>query len=127
MESFEGCNCSSCLPTTFEIFTGQDKTMTLQAKFQQPPQLPLDLTECTAITVNLPNADGTFTELTLAGDQLSIISPANYGQISVPILAAVSAILNVGPRQNVDVDYTIGGLITTVRYVGALTVLQSPG
>lgn len=117
-------SCNTCNPNSFEIFTGEDKTMVLRAAFKATG-LPLDLTDCTAIVVNLPNADGSIAALTLASGKVVIEDPLNYGQISVTIVNAVSALLNVGPRQNIDVDYTIGGLITTVRFWGGLTVLQS--
>lgn len=89
-------------------------------------KLPLDLTTCTEIKVALPNADGTFTLLLLSASQVAITSPANLGSITVPISATISALLNVGERQNVDVAFTIGGLITIVRFFQALSVLESP-
>jgi hypothetical protein len=116
------CNCAASGP--FEIFTGQDKTMSMRAAYSNTG-LPLDLTSCTEISVSLPNADGTFTTLLLTASQVAITSPANLGQITVPITHTVSALLNVGELQNVDVAFTIGGLVTIVRFFQALSVLES--
>jgi len=120
----EGYQCG-CEPNVFEIFQGEDKTMSMRVAFQQTG-LPLDLTECTEINVALPKNDGTFINLLLSLAQVSIVSPAVAGQIQVPITNENSAVLNVGLRQNVDVAFTIGGLITVVRFLGALSVIQSP-
>jgi len=117
-------SCNQCSGGPFEIFTGQDKTMNLRAAYLATG-LPLDLTSCTEIVVNLLNADGTNTTLKLSLDQVSIISPAVLGQISVPISAAVSALLNVGELQNVDVAFTISGLVTIVRFFQALSVFET--
>lgn len=122
MEGQCGCGLNS---NVFEIFQGQDKTMTLRALYQQSG-LPLDLTSCTEIVVALPKNDGTTIQLKLSLTQVAIVSPPVAGQITVPITAVNSALLNVGLRQNIDVAYTIGGLVTVVRYFEALTVLQSP-
>jgi hypothetical protein len=121
MEGF----CSSCNPNVFEIFTGQDKDMPMRV-VSQPSGLPLDLTECTAITIALPNADGTFTDLTLLDSQISIVTPALAGQIIATITAAESVLFNVGERQSIDASFTIGGLITIVRFLHAFSVLESP-
>jgi hypothetical protein len=99
--------------------------MNMMVRYQETG-LPLDLTECTAITVSIPNADGTFTDLTLADSQVEIQDPLNYGQIAVIITNEESSLFNVGERQNIDVLFVIGGLNTIVRFVAALTVLESP-
>lgn len=116
---------SSCNQGPFEIFTGQDKTMSMLALYPKT-SLPLDLTSCTEISVALPNADGTFTSLKLSATQVAITSPANLGSFTVPIAAAVSALLNVGELQNIDVAFTISGLITIVRFFQSLSVFESP-
>jgi hypothetical protein len=117
------CSCQSN-GGPFEIFVGQDKTMPMRVAYQQTG-LPLDLTECTQISVALPNNTGTFTNLTLTGDQVTITSPASYGQFSVNITNEISSTLNVGIDQNVDVSFTISGLITIVRFWRALNVLEA--
>jgi hypothetical protein len=109
----------------FTIFQGQDKTMSMRAAFAQTG-LPLDLTDCTQIDVALPNADGTFTNLLLTDSQVAITTPALAGAFTVPITNEVSALLNVAERQNVDVAFTISGLVTIVRFWQALTVLETP-
>ena len=119
-------NCACNSTNAFVIFTGQDKTMNLQSVTPlQSGFIPLDLTSCTQINVALPNADGTFTSLLLTDSQISIVSPANLGQIQVPITHTVSALLNVGELQNIDVAYTISGEITIVRFFQALTVIEA--
>ena len=118
------CTCDVCGGGPFQIFQGQDKTMSMRAAYQQTG-LPLDLTSCTEISVALPNADGTFTNLLLSMSQVVITSPPVVGSFTVPITHTVSALLNVGERQNIDVAFTIGGLITIVRFFEALSVFES--
>lgn len=117
-------NCE-CAPAVFEIFTGQDKTMNLRAAYPATG-LPLDLTTCDEISVALPNADGTFTDLLLSANQIAITSPANLGMISVTIPAAISALLNVGVGQTIFANFTISGLVTIVRFLQAFTVIEAP-
>ena len=117
------CGCPSCNIGPFEIFTNQDKTMNLRAVYQGTG-VPLDLTSCTEIEVNLPLAAGGFVSLLLSLSQVTINSPATIGSFSVPITHTVAATLMVQELQNVDVAFTIGGLITTVRFCKALTVIQ---
>lgn len=111
-----------CVPQVFEIFTGQDKTLPMVALYQNGS--PLDLTECTEINVQLPNADGTHTVLLLSLGQVAITSPTNLGRFSAPITAQTSSLLNTGELQNIDVSFTIDGLITAVRFYQALTVVE---
>jgi hypothetical protein len=120
----EGNNCN-CAPNIFEIFTGQDKDMSMRV-VSQPGNLPLDLTDCTEIDVAIPNADGTFTNLLLSMSQVSITSPPIAGQFVVTITNEESILFNVGLRQNIDVALTISGLITIVRFFQAFSVLESP-
>lgn len=108
----------------FEIFNNQDKTMSMSVVYQGT-NFPLDLTSCTEINVALPNADGTYTNLLLSLSQVTIVSPANLGRISVPISKTVAALLNVAVLQNIDVAFTISGLVTTVRFFQALTVIEA--
>lgn len=117
--------CASCQPNTFDIFTGEDKVMSMRVAFQQTG-LPLDLTSCTEINVALPKNDGTFIDLLLSLAQVVIVSPPVAGQIQVPISAANSALLNVGTGQDVDVAFTISAKVTVVRFAKVLNVLQSP-
>lgn len=119
----EGNNCN-CNPNVFEIFTGEDKEMSMRV-VSQPGNLPLDLTECTQIDVAIPNADGTFTNLTLTDSQVAITSPPVAGQFVVTITNEESALFNVGLRQNIDVALTISGLVTIVRFFEAFSVLES--
>jgi len=109
----------------FTIFQGEDKTMNLKVYKGNDCDgwNPLDLTDCTAISVSLPNADGTFSVLTLTSG-VSISSPTVLGSFSVAISHTVSALLNPGSAQNFDVTFTISGLLTTVRYSQSLTVLE---
>jgi len=109
---------------TFTIFTGNGKTMELKAVYEDSGD-PLDLTSCTEIDIALPNADGTFTHLLLSADQVAITSPALLGKFSALITPEVSALLNIGELQNVDVTFTIDAEPFTVRFYQALTVYQS--
>lgn len=111
---------------TFSIFQGNTKTMYLKAVYAVCSGVgdPLDLTSCSEIVVNLPNADGTSTQLKLSEDEVAIISPATIGKFSVLISGAVSALLNVGELQNVDVTFTISGQVFTVAFLQALSVYE---
>lgn len=107
----------------FTIFTGDTKTMSLKVIYAESGN-PLDLTDCTAIDVALPKADGTFAHLTLAGGDVVITTPVLLGNLTALVQSAVSALLNVGEFQNVDVTFTIGGKPMTVRFFQALSVYQ---
>lgn len=112
-------------PTSFDIFQGDAKTMFM--KIVQDPSEggdPIDLTNCTEIVVSLPNSSGTITQLKLSLSQVSITLPAVLGKFSVPVSAVVSALLNIGEFQNVDVTFTISGQVFTVRFAGALSVFE---
>lgn len=111
---------------TFSIFQGDTKTMYLKAiqAACQGVGDPLDLTSCTEIVVNLPNADGTITQQKLSLAQVTISSPATLGKFNLVISGEISAILNVGEFQNVDVTFTIGGQVFTVAFLQALSVYQ---
>jgi hypothetical protein len=111
-------------PNTFEIFTGDDKTMFMKILYG-PSLGPVDLSSCTEIKVALPNADGTFTNLLLSLAQVVIASPAVLGKFSALIPSAKSALLNPGVLQDVDVTFTISGSNRTVRFLQALSVLEA--
>jgi hypothetical protein len=113
----------NCNQGPFEIFTGQDKVMNMKCLYADTSN-PLDLTSCTAITVALPNADGTFANLTLTTG-VAIGSTPVLGNFAVTITAAVSALLNVGALQNINVTFVIGGLTTIVQFYQALTVIEA--
>lgn len=115
-------NSCFCSGTPFVIFTGQDKTLSMKVIDTQGT--PLDLTDCTEIKIALPNADGTFTNLLLSMSEVAITTPAILGAFTAPITSIVSALLNVGEIQNIDVAFTISGLITVVRFFQSLTVLE---
>lgn len=107
----------------FSIFLGDSKTMYLQA-LNGSTKNPLDLTSCTEISVPLPNADGSFTILTLSSGHVAITAPAVLGQFSVPISSINSALLNTGQFQNIDVTFTISGVIFTVPFLQAFSVFE---
>lgn len=121
-------------PNVFTIFLGNAKTMTMKAancdcavdeiSNVTPNTSPLDLTSCTEIDVALPNADGTFAHLLLSQTQVAIVSPAVLGEFTVPITSLVSSLLNVGVFQDLDVTFTIGSKVFTVRYEQAFSVFE---
>jgi len=88
--------------------------------------IPIDLSSCTEIVVNLPNQDGTVSQLKLSLSQVAITSPAVLGQFSVPISSVLSALLNVGEFQPVDVTFTFTSppQVFTVRFENALSVFE---
>lgn len=109
---------------TFMIFTGDDKTMFLRALNAGCNSDPLDLTSCTEIDIALPNSDGTFSHRKLSLSQVVITSPAILGKFSAAIPGSVSAVLNIGEFQNVDVTFTIASNVFTVRFYQALSVFE---
>lgn len=111
-------------PNVFTIFTGDDKTIYLKAAQGSCSGDPLDLTSCTEIDIALPNADGTFAHLLLSDDQVTIVTPSLLGKFSALIEGTVSALLNIGEFQNLDVTFTISGLEFTVRFFQALSVFE---
>lgn len=111
-------------PTTFSIFTGDDKIMYLKAMHAGCNSDPLDLTSCTEINVALPNSDGTFSHRLLSDGDVAIISPALLGKFSVTVPSDISALLQPGVEQNVDVTFTIASREFTVRFLGALSVYE---
>ncbi|MDH4163342.1 MAG: hypothetical protein OEW15_11735 [Nitrospirota bacterium] len=107
----------------FTIFTGDAKTLPLRIAYASG--LPVDITSASEIVVKLPNADGSFTLLKLTESKVAIVSPGTLGQITAPITALVSAALNIGELQDIDVTFTIGGNPFTVRFYGALSVFEN--
>jgi hypothetical protein len=116
------CGCAQ-QSGPFSIFTGDAKTMPLRIA-SSDTGLPIDLTSCTEIVINLPNADGSFTQLKQSLSQVVIVSPALLGQITALITSVNSAKLNIGELQDVDVTFTIGGNPFTVRFYQALSVFE---
>lgn len=113
-----------CTPiNVFSIFTGDAKTMSLRALYQETGQ-PVDLTAASEIVVNLPNADGSFLQLKLSLSAVTVTSPAVLGNFTAVISAVQSALLNIGELQNFDVTFTISGNPFTVRYYGSLSVFE---
>ncbi len=109
---------------TFEIFLGDSKTMFLKVGCGKPTADPLDLTYCSEIVVNMPNADGTITGLSLTGGQVAILQPPILGKFSVQISTTVSQALNVGVFQNLDITFTVSGQVFTVPFIQALSVFE---
>lgn len=107
----------------FSIFTGDQKLFPMRIAYASG--LPVDLTGCSEIVVNLINADGSTTQLKLSLSQVTITSPATSGQFSANINSVNSAKLQIGELQNVDVTFTIGGAPFTVRFYGALSVFET--
>lgn len=114
---------SQCLPNKpFSIFTGDQKTMPLRVAYTNG--LPVDLTSCSEIVINLPNADGSFTQLKLSDTQVTILTPTLLGQFTALITSESSLLLNIGELQDIDVTFTIGGNPFTVRFYQAFSVFE---
>lgn len=113
-----------CPQNVFSIFLGDAKTMNLKAVYADTLG-PLDLTSCSEINVQLPNATGTFTSLLYSLSEVVIVSPTVLGLFNVPITSVVSALLNPGELQSFFVTFTISGNPFTVQYNQALTVLEA--
>jgi hypothetical protein len=117
-------NPSPCCPpqVPFSIFTGDQKTIPLRIAYTTG--LPVDLTDCTEIVIDLPGANGVDVQLKLSLSQVTIVSPPLLGQFTALITSISSALLNVGEDQDVDVTFTIDGAPMTVRFYGALSVFE---
>jgi hypothetical protein len=113
----------NCAPNVFTIFTGDAKSMQLKAVYADGLD-PLDLTNCTEISIALPLAIGGLTDLLLSLGQVVITSPPILGKFSAAISSGLSQSLNVGELQNFDVTFTISGITQTVRFSQALTVIE---
>lgn len=107
----------------FSIFTGDQKLMPLRIAYASG--LPVDLSAVSEIAVNLTNADGSVTQLTLTSTLVTIVSPSTSGQFNASISSINSAKLQIGELQDVDVTFTIGGSPFTVRFYGALSVYEA--
>lgn len=118
------CGSFSCANGVFEIFTGEDKTMNMGVVYEKGGG-PLDLTNCSEISVALSNADSTFTNLLLSMSQVVINGNPLLGSFSAIITHTVSALLNVAVLQSIDVTFTISGKISIVRFFQAFSVLES--
>lgn len=115
-------NCNNA-PPVFSIFLGDAKTLSLAAILENYGG-PLDLTSCTEIVINLPNADGSFLQLKLTGSQVVIATPTVLGRFSAAITALQSALFNVGELQSFNVTFTIGAQVFTVPYINSLSVYE---
>jgi hypothetical protein len=108
----------------FSIFLGDEKTLKLKAISLENMD-PLDLTNCTEIDIALPLAViGGFEHLKLSTGDVVISSPPVLGTFYALITSVKSALLNVGELQNIDVTFTIGSTVLTVRYANALSVFE---
>ncbi len=121
--SIDACGCGGN-PVPFELFTGDEVTMSLKAITGGCASNPLDLTNCTEIDVALPNADGTFTHLLLTEGDVAITAPSLLGRFTAVISAEVSDVLNPGEFQNFNVIFTISGKKFTVPFFKALSVFE---
>lgn len=108
----------------FSIFTGDNKTLNAKAIYAVTDD-PLDLTSCTEIVVNLPNADGSSLQLKLSLSQVSITGAPVLGKFAAPISTVQSNLLQPGELQSFDVTFTIASEIFTVRYQNALSVYEA--
>jgi hypothetical protein len=107
----------------FEIFLSDDRTQSLKALYDCT-FLPVDLTSCTEINVQLPLALGGFTQLLLSAGQVAISSPAVLGEYAVSIPPSVSELLNVGALQDFYVTFTISGKPFTLRYFQGVSIFE---
>lgn len=107
----------------FTIFRGDEKTLSLKALYDETLD-PLDLTNCTEISIKLQNADGTFVDLLLTDTDVAITAPAVLGKFTALITSEVSALLQPGVEMTFDVTFTIGSEVMTVAYVGAISVFE---
>lgn len=122
MISCEGGSVDS--PNVFSIFRGNAKTAYFLVQNADNNFAPVDLTNCSEITVSLLASDGTVITLNLSDEDIIITQPSNLGAFSAAFSAEVSALLNVGEFQNIDVTFTILTEVFTVRYYRSLSVFE---
>lgn len=108
----------------FTIFLGDKKTMYLSALEGGCMGGPLDLTQCTEISVLLPNADGSLKQYLLSSGEVVIAPPSVLGRFWVPLASADSLLFNPGVLQSLDVTFTILGEVVTCRFENALSIYQ---
>ena len=116
-------SCPTSQSSPFVYYVGDTTTMNLKVLFQNT-LTPLDLTSCTEIVINLPNADGSQTQLKLSLSQVTITSPSVLGQFSTVLNATLYPSPNVGELQDIFVTFTISGAPQTVLYPQALSVFE---
>ncbi len=112
----------NCAPAVYTIFLGDEKPMYLVVRL--PNGTPYSLESCTELVISLPKADGTFAQLKLSDNEVTIQSPAVLGEFSANITTEISELLQVGELQSFDVSFTTGSEINTVRYLNALSVFE---
>lgn len=118
---------------SFSLFLGDAKTLIMKATQPHctcdrvtnscPDNDPIDLTAVTNISIALPNADGSFANLTLLATQVVVVT-ATQGIFSAAISSAVSALLMTGLLQDINVTFTFGSAINTVVFPQVLSVLE---
>lgn len=91
----------------FEIFQGDAKVLPLSIVYENS-FLPLDLTNCKQIIVQLPLSAGGFTALTLTSGVVAIAGTSPLlGQVAVNISSAISSSLNVASLQDIFSQFII--------------------
>jgi hypothetical protein len=107
---------------TFKIFLGDADTM--YCRLVDSVFNPIDLTNCTEITANFPNADGSYATLLLTDSDIAITDPPVLGSFSIPLTSEITSLLNVGQYQDLNITFNIGGQTFTVPYMEALSVFE---
>lgn len=115
----------------FEIFKGNAKILPLRALFEGT-FLPLNLTNCKQITVQLPLAAGGATALSLTSGVVSIGGGSPLlGQVNVAISAVVSALLAGGVAQDIFAQFLLTSgtdiLLSTGVVTGTLYCITNLG
>lgn len=109
---------------SFPIFQGDIATVELKVAPSLIVNDPMDITDATEIVVNLLKSDGTILQLKLSTGGVVAIVEGILGKFSVLISVINSALLNVGEFQTFDVTFTIDSVVTTIPFIGALSVFQ---
>lgn len=119
---------TACGTATFTIFLGDNKPIYLRVNYAgvdgAPLGDPVDLTTCTEIIMSLPKADGTFAQLKLTDNDITI-EDARLGKYMAQIDEVTSALLQVGPFQTFTVQFTFADdTIYGVDYYQGLSVVE---
>ena len=109
----------------FNMFLGDDEPLPLMALLGN--LTPLDLTLCTQIIVYMPNADGSFLELSFTNEGVTLTSPTVLGQFVAEWTSMQSELFMVGELQSIDVSFTIAGKQQTIRFPNCISIFQVPG
>ena len=104
-----------------EIFKNRDNDFTVRL-LNKTTGDPLDLSTATAITIELPNADGSTLELALALG-ITLVGTGVLGKFQVSVTEAQSALLAEVTNETICGSYTIASKKRGYRVLNSLSII----